>query len=114
MAPYVATGRLKTTFYASAYEQLAKVLDTGRSSSCLKRASWISDSMLIDRTFVAMSSFLPLVDMPETAGPTFKRNANPESAEGIGATGEVFYYSEPDAAIFFSKDGPASPEDEVL
>ena len=57
---------------------------------------------------------LTLVDIPKTAGPTFKLNANPEFAEGIGATGKIFYYSEPNAAIFFSKDGPASPEDEVL
>jgi hypothetical protein len=57
---------------------------------------------------------ITLIDMPEKPAATFKINANPESAEGISATGRIFYYSEPDAPIFYSKDGPASSDDEVL
>ena len=57
---------------------------------------------------------IALIDRPEKAAATFKLNANPESAEGISATGKNFYYSEPDAAIFVSKEGPASAEDEIL
>ena len=57
---------------------------------------------------------ITLIDRPEKAAATFKLNANPESAEGISATGKNFYYSEPDAAIFVSKEGPASAEDEIL
>jgi len=57
---------------------------------------------------------ITLVDKPEKAAITFQLNANPESSEGIGATGRVFYYSEPDAGIFVNKEGPASSEDEIL
>ena len=57
---------------------------------------------------------ITLVNLPERAGATFKLNADPESAVGLGATGKIFYYTEPDAPIFFSTDGPASSEDEVL
>ena len=57
---------------------------------------------------------LTLVDAPQKAGASFKLNANPEAAEGIGATGRYFYYSEPDSPILFSDKGPASAEDQVL
>lgn len=57
---------------------------------------------------------ITLVDLPERPGALFKLSADPESAAGLGATGKIFYYSEPDTPIFFSKDGPASSEDEVL
>ena len=57
---------------------------------------------------------MTLVDRPEKAATSFKLNANPELAEGVGATGEVFYYSEPDAGIFYNRDGPASSDDDIL
>jgi prepilin-type N-terminal cleavage/methylation domain-containing protein len=57
---------------------------------------------------------ITLIDMPGRPAANFKINANPESAEGISATGRIFYYSEPDAPIFYSRDGPASSDDEVL
>jgi prepilin-type N-terminal cleavage/methylation domain-containing protein len=57
---------------------------------------------------------ITFIDMPERPAATFKITANPESAEGISATGRIFYYSEPDVPIFYSKDGPASSDDEVL
>ena len=57
---------------------------------------------------------MTLVDRPEKAATSFKLNANPEVAEGVGATGEIFFYSEPDAGIFYSRERPASSEDEIL
>src|SRR5215813_11087513 len=57
---------------------------------------------------------ITLIDIPERTASTFKISANPESAEGISATGRIFYYSEPDAPIFYSEDGPASSEDDIL
>jgi prepilin-type N-terminal cleavage/methylation domain-containing protein len=55
-----------------------------------------------------------LIDAPQKSGASFQLNANPEISEGISATGEYFYYSEPDTPIFVSSQGPATAEDEVL
>jgi len=69
----------------------------------------------VDRPHVRGYVFvLTLVDRSERAASTFKLNANPESAEGISATGRNFYYSEPYAGLSISKQGPASSEDEIL
>jgi Tfp pilus assembly protein PilE len=57
---------------------------------------------------------LTLVDKNERAAVSYQLNANPESAEGIGATGKIFYYSEPDAGIFVNRDGVADADDEIL
>ncbi len=57
---------------------------------------------------------LTLVDINNKHAATFRLNANPEISEGISATGDVFYYSEPDAGIFVSKEHPASSEDDIL
>ena len=57
---------------------------------------------------------LTLVNKNERAAISYHLNANPESAEGIGATGKIFYYSEPDAAIFINRDGVADADDEIL
>jgi len=57
---------------------------------------------------------ITLVDDGARTSATFKVNANPESASGMGATGKIFYYSEPDAPIFFSDKGPASADDKIL
>jgi prepilin-type N-terminal cleavage/methylation domain-containing protein len=57
---------------------------------------------------------LTLIDKPERAATSFQLSANPESAEGIGATGSVFYYSEPDSGIYVNKERPASNNDEIL
>ena len=57
---------------------------------------------------------LTLIDKPEKAAVSFQLNANPEISEGIGATGKVFYYSEPDAGIYASNEGPASSDDDLL
>ena len=57
---------------------------------------------------------LTLIDKPEKPAVTFQLNANPEISEGIGATGKVFYYSEPDAGIFINRQGPANANDPIL
>ena len=57
---------------------------------------------------------LTLIGKPEKAAVSFQLNANPEISEGVGATGKVFYYSEPDAGIYASNEGPASPDDDLL
>ena len=53
-------------------------------------------------------------DRSEKSAFTFKLNANPEISDGIGATGKVFYYSEPDRGIFVNRQKPASKDDEIL
>jgi hypothetical protein len=45
---------------------------------------------------------------------TFTLNANPEVSEGFGATGNVFYFTDPDNGICFSRSGPATADDEML
>jgi prepilin-type N-terminal cleavage/methylation domain-containing protein len=57
---------------------------------------------------------LTLVDRNERAAISYQLNANPECAEGIGATGKIFYYSEPDAGVYVNRDGVADAEDEIL
>ena len=57
---------------------------------------------------------LTLVDKNERAAISYQLNANPECAEGIGATGKIFYYSEPDAGVYFNRDGVADADDELL
>ena len=57
---------------------------------------------------------LTLIDKPEKAAVSFQLNANPEISQGVGATGKVFYYSEPDAGIYGSNAGPASSDDDLL
>ncbi len=57
---------------------------------------------------------LTIIDKPEKAAVSFQLNANPEISGGVGATGKVFYYSEPDAGIYASKEGPASSDDDLL
>ena len=57
---------------------------------------------------------LTLIDKPEKRAVSFQLHANPEIAEGIGATGRIFYYSEPDAGIYFNREKVASSDDELL
>ena len=57
---------------------------------------------------------LTLIDKPERAAVSFQINANPEIADGVGATGKIFYYSEPDAGIYANKERPASSDDVLL
>jgi prepilin-type N-terminal cleavage/methylation domain-containing protein len=57
---------------------------------------------------------LTLIDKPEKAAVSFQVNANPEIAEGVGASGKIFYYSEPDAGIYANKERPASSDDDLL
>jgi prepilin-type N-terminal cleavage/methylation domain-containing protein len=55
-----------------------------------------------------------LIDKREMAARTFQLNGNPEDSEGFNATGKIFFYIEPDAAIYFSREGPATAQDEIL
>jgi len=57
---------------------------------------------------------LTLIDKPQRSAVLFQLSAVPELAEGMGATGSVFYYSEPDAGIFYSREGPADTDDKLL
>lgn len=57
---------------------------------------------------------ITLVSINDRPATTFQLSANPEISEGISATGNIFYYSEPDTGIFVNKDRPASSEDEIL
>ena len=57
---------------------------------------------------------LTLIDKPQKPAVTFRLNANPEVSEGVGATGRVFYYSEPDAGIFINRESPATSDDPIL
>jgi hypothetical protein len=57
---------------------------------------------------------ITLTDKPERSAVSYQIRANPQLAEGMTATGSIFYYSEPDAGIFYSLEGPADFEDELL
>jgi len=57
---------------------------------------------------------LTLIDKPEKSAVGFQINANPEIADGVGATGKIFYYSEPDAGIYANKEHAASSDDDLL
>lgn len=57
---------------------------------------------------------MTLIDKPEKAAVTFQLCANPEYADGIGVTGRIYFYSEPDAGIFINREGPASVADDLL
>ena len=76
---------------------------------------------LLDKRFKAETPhnkgymfIMTLVDRPEKAAASFQLNANPELFEGVGATGDIFYYSEPDEGIYYNTAGPASSEDKLL
>jgi prepilin-type N-terminal cleavage/methylation domain-containing protein len=53
---------------------------------------------------------------PKTTGvaETFSINANPEQAEGVGATGKNFYYTDPENGICVNHERPATANDENL
>ena len=57
---------------------------------------------------------ITLVTKSEQKAATFSVNANPEQADGIGATGRNFYYLDPDSGICFSHVGPATSADDTL
>ena len=61
-----------------------------------------------------VSDHLTIISCHFRSAVTFQLNANPEVSEGIGATGKVFHYSEPDAGIFINRQGPASANDPIL
>jgi len=65
----------------------------------------------IERGYVFVITLVP--KSPERAA-TFSINANPEQADGIGATGKNYYYLDPESGICFSQTGPATAADDTL
>ena len=57
---------------------------------------------------------MTLVPKSEEKAASFSLNANPEQAEGIGATGRNFYYIDPESGICFSDVAPATAQDDTL
>jgi hypothetical protein len=57
---------------------------------------------------------LRLIPKSEDKAGSFSVNANPEQAEGIGATGKNFYYIDPESGICFSQVSPATAQDDTL
>jgi prepilin-type N-terminal cleavage/methylation domain-containing protein len=57
---------------------------------------------------------LTLIPKSEKKTATFMVNADPEQSVGITATGKNFYYTDPESGICFSKEGPATANDEAL
>jgi len=57
---------------------------------------------------------LTLVDINDKPAVLFHLNANPEIAEGLAATGNMFYFTEPDSGITFSNSGPATADNDLL
>ena len=57
---------------------------------------------------------ITLIDKPTRAAASFQLQANPELSEGMGATGKVFYYAEPDGGVYYSREGPADSDDDLL
>ncbi|HKR60003.1 MAG TPA: type II secretion system protein [Pyrinomonadaceae bacterium] len=57
---------------------------------------------------------MTLVPKSQDKAASFSVNANPEQADGIGATGRNFYYIDPDSGICFSDAQPATAQDDTL
>ena len=57
---------------------------------------------------------ITLIAKSEHTVATFSVSANPEQAQGLGATGRNFYYMDPESGICFSSTGPATAADETL
>ena len=64
-----------------------------------------------DRGYVFV---ITLIVKSENTVATFSVSANPEQAQGLGATGRNFYYMDPESGICFSTTGPATAADDTL
>jgi len=64
-----------------------------------------------DRGYVFV---ITLIAKSENTVATFSVSANPEQAQGLGATGRNFYYMDPESGICFSNTGPATVADDTL
>ena len=64
-----------------------------------------------DRGYVFV---ITLIAKSENTVATFSVSANPEQSQGLGATGRIFYYMDPESGICFSNTGPATAADETL
>jgi len=65
----------------------------------------------LERGYVFVITVVPKADAKVA---TFSVNANPEQAQGIGATGRNYYYLDPESGICVSNDGPATAADDTL
>ena len=57
---------------------------------------------------------ITIIPKSDGTAETFGVNANPEQANGLGATGKNFYYTDPENGICVNQEGPASAVDETL
>jgi len=57
---------------------------------------------------------LTLTPKSEGKAALYSVNANPEQPDGVGATGRVFFYVDPESGICFSNVGTATAADETL
>jgi prepilin-type N-terminal cleavage/methylation domain-containing protein len=57
---------------------------------------------------------ITLIDINDKQAAMFHITAIPEISEGVAATGKIFYFTQPDSGITFSKTGPATADDELL
>ena len=64
-----------------------------------------------DRGYVFV---ITLIAKSDNTVATFSVSANPEQSQGLGATGRIFYYMDPESGICFSNTGPATAADETL
>jgi len=107
-----------TTLNAIKVAQAKYVLDHKERYGTFKQ---LFDEGYLDKRFNADEPLLrgyifiiTIIPKSDGVAETFGINANPEQANGIGATGKNFYYTDPENGICFSQNGPASAADETL
>jgi prepilin-type N-terminal cleavage/methylation domain-containing protein len=106
-----------TTINAIKIAQAKYIVDHARYATFnqLYQEGFLDRRFNVDRPCVRGYVFvLTLIDHAEKPAVTFQLNANPDVYEGIGATGKIFYYSEPDSPIFNNREGPANADDPIL
>jgi prepilin-type N-terminal cleavage/methylation domain-containing protein len=107
-----------TTLNAIKVAQAKYVIDHKERYGTFKQ---LFDQGYLDKRFNADQPHLrgyifiiTIIPKSEGVAETFSVNANPEQANGLGATGKNFYYTDPENGICVSQEGPASTTDETL
>jgi len=74
------------------------------------------DKRFNDEKPLVKGYFFKITLLPRSEGkiPSFAVNADPEQSQGVMATGRIFFYSDPENGICFSRTGPATALDETL